>query len=64
MGGTGNILWRDTSGNVAIWLANGTTIQSSVVVGKVATSWTIVDTGDFNSDGKGEGDMSAISPSA
>jgi len=47
-----------------LWLTNGTTIQSAVVVGNVATSWTIVGTGDFSRDGKGEGDMSAISPSA
>ena len=36
-----DILWRDSSGNVAIWLMNGTTIQSSAVVANVPTAWTI-----------------------
>src|SRR5208282_151976 len=54
--GYGDILWRDTSGDVAIWLMNGTTIlnptTSYVATVPTASGWTIVGTGDFNGDGK------------
>jgi hypothetical protein len=49
--GFGDILWRDTGGNVAIWLMKGTQVLNSPFVGDVATTWTIVGTGDFNGDG-------------
>jgi hypothetical protein len=63
--GRGDILWRNTTnGQVAIWLMNGTTIASAAGLGAtlsgggsagfVATAWTIVATGDFNSDGKSD----------
>jgi hypothetical protein len=40
--GMSDLLWRDNSGNVAIWLMNGTTVlPSSASLGNVATSWTI-----------------------
>ena len=40
--GMSDILWLDTSGNVAIWLMNGTTVlPSSAGLGNVPTSWTI-----------------------
>ena len=39
--GKGDILWRDSSGNVVIWFMNGTTIQTSTV-GNVSTNWAIV----------------------
>jgi hypothetical protein len=45
-----NILWRDTSGDVAIWLMNGTE-GSAAGVANVPTIWSIVGTGDFNGDG-------------
>src|SRR6202043_2735562 len=50
--GKSDILWRDTSGNVAIWEMNGTTIlnQASSFVANVVGNWTIVGTGDFNGD--------------
>jgi FG-GAP-like repeat len=51
--GMSDILWRDTSGNVAIWEMNGTAIlnQNSSFVGTVAVQWSIPVAGDFNGDG-------------
>ena len=39
--GMGDILWRDTSGNVGIWLMNGTSILQTAVIGNVPTNWVI-----------------------
>ena len=50
--GKSDILWRDTSGNVAMWLMNGATVSSGAAVGNVPTSWSIVGQRDFNGDGK------------
>jgi hypothetical protein len=36
-----DILWRDGSGNVAMWFMNGTAVQSSAIVGNVPLVWTI-----------------------
>jgi hypothetical protein len=49
-----DILWHDTSGDVAIWLMNGTSVlnPNTAGVGNVATTWSIVGTGDFNENGK------------
>jgi FG-GAP-like repeat len=54
--GMADILWRDTSGDVAIWEMNGTSIvnASTTYVGTVPTTWSIVGTGDFNGDGKSD----------
>ncbi|HUD87919.1 MAG TPA: FG-GAP-like repeat-containing protein [Xanthobacteraceae bacterium] len=52
--GMADMLWRNTTtGAVAIWEMNGTTIlnPSSSGVGTVATNWTVVGVGDFNGDG-------------
>jgi hypothetical protein len=48
----GDILWRDTSGNVAIWLMNGAQITQEIGVGNLPPLWSIAGTGDFNGDGK------------
>src|SRR5260221_11500828 len=43
--GKWDILWRDTtSGNIAIWEMNGTTVlnPNTAGVGNVPTTWTIV----------------------
>jgi hypothetical protein len=52
--GYSDILWHDTSGDVAIWLMNGTSVlnPNTAGVGNVATNWSIVGSGDFNGDGK------------
>jgi len=49
--GSEDILWRDTSGNVSIWLMNGTSILSTTVLGNVPLTWTVAETGDYNGDG-------------
>ncbi len=52
--GKSDILWRDTAGDVALWLMNGGTVSSSTIVSKVPTSWSIVGQRDFNGDGKSD----------
>ena len=52
--GSMDFLWRDTSGNVQIWLMNGTQVLSTTVLGNVPTSWSVAETGDFNGDGKSD----------
>jgi hypothetical protein len=44
-------LWRDGTGNVAIWLMNGAQILQSGSPGQVAINWSVVGTGDFNGEG-------------
>jgi probable HAF family extracellular repeat protein len=52
--GKSDILWRNTNGDVAIWLMNGLQALSAADIGNVPTSWSIVGTGDFNGDGKSD----------
>jgi predicted small secreted protein len=51
-----DIAWRDTSGNLAIWEMNGTSIlnQATSFVGNVPGNWSIVGNGDYNGDGKSD----------
>jgi FG-GAP-like repeat len=52
--GKSDVAWRDTNGNVAIWLMNGTQIlnpTSALVANVPYPQWTIIGTGDFNGDG-------------
>ena len=51
---TSDIAWRDTSGNIAVWLMGGAVIASSGALGNVPTSWSIVGQRDFNGDGKAD----------
>src|SRR5260370_359338 len=46
-----DIVWRDTSGNVAIWLLNGFQILQAGGLGNVGGSWSVAGTADFNRDG-------------
>jgi FG-GAP-like repeat len=46
-----DIVWRDTSGDVAFWLMNGAAVSSTGGVGGVSTAWSIVGQRDFNGDG-------------
>jgi hypothetical protein len=39
--GMSDILWTDTSGDLAIWFMNGSTISSTAGLGNVGTSWTV-----------------------
>lgn len=49
--GDSDILWRDNSGNVGVWLMNGMSTLQSQVIGNVASNWSIVGQRDFNGDG-------------
>jgi hypothetical protein len=49
-----DLLWRHTSGAVAIWLMNGTAVAGSAVLGTVTTDWTIERVGDYNADGQAD----------
>jgi hypothetical protein len=52
--GKTDLLWRDTSGNTAIWFMNGVTVGQSVSVGNIPNTWSVIGTGDFNGDGFGD----------
>jgi hypothetical protein len=39
--GKSDILWHDTSGNVAIWFMNGTQVRQFAGVATVPTVWSI-----------------------
>ncbi len=50
-----DLVWRNTSsGQVSIWLMNGTTLMSSASPGTIATAWAIQGVGDFNGDGNSD----------
>jgi len=42
--GMSDILWIDNTGNVAVWLMNGTTVASSAGLGNVGTTWSVQST--------------------
>ncbi len=54
--GFSDVLWRDSTGNVAIWEMNGTQVlnPSTSFVGNVANSWSVYGVGDFNGDGNAD----------
>jgi hypothetical protein len=52
--GNADFLWRDTSGNTAIWFLNGGQVSSSQSVGNIPIAWTVVATADFKGDGYGD----------
>ncbi len=58
--GKRDILWRNSSGEVAVWMMNGTSIASSgdLTSGGVAVhpdaSWSVAGIGDFNGDGNSD----------
>ncbi len=49
-----DMLWRDTSGNVGMWLMNGSSISTTSVIGNVPGQWSVVGQRDFNGDGNGD----------
>jgi hypothetical protein len=49
--GNSDVLWRDASGNVGMWLMNGSSVLQTAVIGNVPTTWSIVGQRDFNYDG-------------
>jgi hypothetical protein len=49
--GKSDILWRDTNGDVYIWLMNGFQLISSADLGNDPLVWSIAGVGDCNGDG-------------
>jgi len=53
--GKTDILWRNTTtGEVGVWLMNGTAATRYVRIDSIPTGWSIAGTGDFNGDGKND----------
>jgi hypothetical protein len=52
--GSGDVLWRQDGGQVALWSMNGASVQSSGAVGNADTSQHIVGVGDFDGDHKSD----------
>jgi FG-GAP-like repeat len=53
--GKQDLLWRNTStGQVGIWLMNGSAPKAIAVIGSPPLSWEIINTGDFDGDGKSD----------
>jgi hypothetical protein len=49
-----DVLWRDTSGNVAMWLMNGASFPTTSVIGNVPLVWSIVGQRDFAGNGNSD----------
>ena len=49
-----DVLWRDHSNNIGMWLMNGATISQSKVLGAVPATWSVVGQRDFNGDGNAD----------
>jgi hypothetical protein len=47
-----DILWHSASGDLSVWLMNGTSVGSWASLGTIWTGWWIFRTGDFNGDGR------------
>jgi hypothetical protein len=53
--GRADILWRQSSGAVAVWLVSGTSVVGTGVLSAAAPAdWTIAGVADFNGDGKAD----------
>ncbi|MBF0338397.1 MAG: M6 family metalloprotease domain-containing protein [Nitrospirae bacterium] len=53
--GKGDILWHNTkTGDVVIWLMNGSSISQSSLVANMSLDWKLKGIGDFNGDGKSD----------
>lgn len=52
--GRSDVLWRDTSGDVAMWLMSGGQFSSGAMLSSVPTTWSIVGTRDFTGNGNAD----------
>jgi hypothetical protein len=39
--GMSDLLWRDTSGNTAMWFMSGVTITATAGIGNIPGTWTV-----------------------
>jgi hypothetical protein len=46
-----DILWRDTAGDVELWLMNGTQILQSATFKSVPTNWSVIGQRSFTGNG-------------
>jgi Ca2+-binding RTX toxin-like protein len=53
-GKTGDLVFRNAAGAVAIWDMNGSQLLNSGVAATIGTSWKIEGAADFNGDGKSD----------
>jgi hypothetical protein len=49
--GFSDIVWADTSGDIAVWLMNSAQVTLSGIAGTAPSNWSIVGQRDFNGDG-------------
>jgi ELWxxDGT repeat protein len=49
--GKSDLLWQNSSGEVVIWVLNGTSLHAAGSLGNPGASWHVKATGDFNGDG-------------
>ena len=49
--GFSDIVWRDGSGNIVVWLMSGAQAELQGLAGTVPSTWSVVGQGDFNGDG-------------
>jgi hypothetical protein len=52
--GISDIFWRDTSGDLAVWLMNGSQVLQSAGLGTAPSTFSVVGQHDFNGDGKAD----------
>jgi hypothetical protein len=53
--GKQDLLWRHTStGQVGVWLMNGSAATAAATIGSPALTWSIANTGDFDGDRKSD----------
>jgi hypothetical protein len=49
-----DVLWRESAGQLAMWLMNGSTVTTSSLLSSVPIVWTIVGVGDFNANDRAD----------
>jgi hypothetical protein len=52
--GKSDILLRNASGELAVWLMSGVTVVGPAVLGTLPLDWTVAGSGDFNGDRKAD----------
>ena len=52
--GKSDIAWRDSGGDLALWIMNGENVAQSAGIAAVSSNWQIVGQRDFDGDGKAD----------